>query len=120
MVTLRKWFCKRKQEQKDKYDGLKKGIGDPLIPVTHPDLKPGTFDPKSKTKVFLIHFILDDNEDERCKFLREWIKTIAQVDDLEDCENEESINEDPEGEVASENQADQKGKSRKHNKKPRR
>ena len=97
MVTLRKWFCKKKQERKDKYDGLQKGIGDPLIPVTHPDMKPGAFSPKSKTKVFLIHFILDDNEDVRCKFLREWIKTIAQVDDLEDCENEESINEDPEG-----------------------
>ena len=57
-----------------------------------------------KNRVFLLHFLSNDSdhEDVRCKLLREWIQSVVEVvDDIEDENNDEEINQDPEGWVQS-------------------
>lgn len=49
-------------------------------------------------RVFLLHFLRDEEEDVRCQLLREWIQSFAEiVDDIDDEDKDECINEDPEG-----------------------
>lgn len=50
------------------------------------------------TRVFLLHFLLDDDEEARYQLMRQWVKGMADVVyDLEDEEWDEEINLDPEG-----------------------
>jgi hypothetical protein len=59
-------------------------------------------DQQPKGRVFLLHFLLEDEEDVRCQLLREWIQSFSdQVDDLENSDEDESINQDPHGWVTS-------------------
>ena len=61
----------------------------------------------NRRRVFLLHFLSsngdDHQEDVRCKLLREWIQSVVEVvvDDIEDENNDEEINQDPEGWVQS-------------------
>ena len=60
-----------------------------------------------KFPVFLLHFLTsntDHQEDVCCKYLREWMQcqsVVEVVNDIEDENNEEEINQDPEGWVIS-------------------
>lgn len=50
------------------------------------------------THVFLLHFLNDEDEEERCRMLRNWIGTMADVvHDIDDDALDEEINQDPEG-----------------------